>query len=256
MRSEDEPGETHGTPDGTATKAARRMNGSPALSDRLAEDSTAHRTAALRTVLAGNADVALAAVVHALALPIFFPHETESCLELSLDSASLHDGAEDIEDSTAAVKLGERQKFWLRQLPNSAEVFWDWLASQDTATRLDLLALCAGCSVNAVKKRHERTGTDRLDHADRLALALGLDMTQWWQPTTQSYFAHVPKARILEAVTDAVTPEAAANLAKLKKDALAAEAEQRLANTGRLPAILRPVVPVSAELPPEAIAAE
>jgi ParB family transcriptional regulator, chromosome partitioning protein len=53
-----------------------------------------------------------------------------------------------------------------------------------------------------------------------------------------------------------VTPEAAANLAKLKKDALAAEAEQRLAGTGWLPAILRPAVPVIEELPPEALAAE
>ncbi len=120
------------------------MNGSPALSDRLAEDLTAHRTAALRTVLAGNADVALSATVHALALPIFFPHETESCLELSLDSASLHGSAGSIEHSTAAVKLAERHKFWLRQLPNSAEALWDWLASHDTATRLDLLAYCAG----------------------------------------------------------------------------------------------------------------
>jgi ParB family transcriptional regulator, chromosome partitioning protein len=190
----------------------------------------------------------------ALALPIFFPHETESCLELSLDSASLHGSAEGIEDTTAAVKLAERHKFWLRQLPNSAEALWDWLASQDTATRLDLLAYCAGCSINVVRKRHERDDTDRLHHADRLALALGLDMTQWWQPTAQSYFRHVPKARILEAVIDAVTPEAAANLTKLKKDALAAEAEQRLANTGWLPAILRtPVAPV-VEL--EALAAE
>jgi len=111
-----------------------------------------------------------------------------------------------------------------------------------------------GCSVNAVKKRHERTGTDRLDRADRLALALGLDMTQWWQPTAQSYFAHVPKARIFEAVTEAVTPAAAENLGRLKKDALAVEAEQRLAETGWLPEVLRaPVAPVAE---PEAIAAE
>jgi ParB family chromosome partitioning protein len=251
VRAEDDPAETHGAPTSGA-KAARRMSGSPILSDRMAEDLTAHRTAALRTVLAGNADVALAAVVHALALPIFFRHETESCLELSLDSAPLHSSAEGIEDSLAAVKLHAQHEFWLRQLPNSAEGLWDWLLAQDTATRLDLLAHCAGCSVNAVKKRHERADTDRLNHADRLALALGLDMRQWWQPTAQSYFRHVPKLRILEAVTEAVTPEAAANLPKLKKDALAAEAEARLAGTDWLPAILRSAAPVTAEPQPEA----
>src|ERR1700722_19654429 len=59
---DDEPAATQSAD--TGARAARRMNGSPALSDRLAEDLTAHRTAALRTVLAGNADVALRAVVH------------------------------------------------------------------------------------------------------------------------------------------------------------------------------------------------
>jgi len=33
-----------------------------------------------------------------------------------------------------------------------------------------------------VRKRHERNAS-RLAHADRLAGSLGLDMTQWWQPT-------------------------------------------------------------------------
>jgi ParB family chromosome partitioning protein len=251
VRPEDEPDETR---EAGAAKVAGRMNGSPALSDKLVEDLTAHRTVALRTVLATNAEVALASVVHALALPVFFPHETESCLALKLDCAPLQGSAEGIEDSPAAVKLAGRHQFWLRHLPNSAEGLWDWLIAQDTATRLDLLAYCAGCSVNAIKKRHDRADTDRLNHADRLALALGLDMTQWWQPTAQSYFRHVPKLRILNTVKEAVTPEAAKNLAKLKKDALAVEAEQRLANTGWLPEMLRAPVASTVEL--EAIAAE
>jgi len=75
------------------------------------------------------------------------------------------------------------------------------------------------------------------------------------QPTASSYFRHVPKARILDAVKEAVTPEAADNLAKLKKDALAAEAEQRFKGTGWLPAILRTPLPTTAEAALEAIAA-
>lgn len=64
----------------------------------------------------------------------------------------------------------------------------------------------------------------------------------------------MPKARILEAVHEGVTKEAAENLANLKKDPLAAEAEQRLSGTGWLPAILRaPVIPAAVL---EAIAAE
>lgn len=236
-------------------RAARLVDGVPVLSDRLIEDLTAHRTAALRAVLAGNTDVALVAVVHALALPLFFPHQMKSSLALRLDSLVLQSSVEGIDDSAAGMKLIERHRFWQGKIPNNAEALWDWLLGQNRATRLDLLAYCAGCSVNAVRKRHERSDTDRFAHADRLALALGLDMTQWWQPTARSFLCHVPKARILDAVQEAVTKEAAENLAKLKKDALTAEAEQRLAGTGWLPEILR--LPVANDQPdPVALAAE
>jgi len=229
------------------------LNGTPGISDRLVEDLTAHRTAALRTMLAGDADIALTAVAHALALPLFYPHQTESSLDISLESVPLTSSAEGIEDSSASEGIVTRRHDWVLRLPDGVESLWDWLSAQDTATRLDLLAYCAGCSVNAVRKRHERSEA-RLAHADRLAGALGLDMTQWWQPTAESYLRHVPKARILETVREAVTPEAAENLAKLKKDALAAEAEQRLASTGWLPEVLRS--PVAPTTEPEAIAAE
>ncbi|HEY1745784.1 MAG TPA: hypothetical protein VGG11_03325 [Xanthobacteraceae bacterium] len=57
--------------------------------------------------------------------------------------------------------------------------------------------------------------------------------------TAESYFRHVPKAYTLSVVKEAVSPEAAENFAALKKDALTAEAENRLSGTGWLPAILR-----------------
>jgi ParB family chromosome partitioning protein len=64
-------------------------------------------------------------------------------------------------------------------------------------------------------------------------------MAQWWQPTAASYFGRVSKARILDAVAEAVSKGAADNLARLKKDALATRAEERVAGTGWLPPILR-----------------
>jgi hypothetical protein len=53
-----------------------------------------------------------------------------------------------------------------------------------------------------------------------------------------------------------VTREAAENLAKLKKEALTAEAEKRLAGSGWLPAILRSPVILSEDQALEEIAAE
>jgi ParB family chromosome partitioning protein len=207
--AEDETAPTTGGKAATG-KTGRKMNGSPALSDKLVEDLTAHRTAALRVVLAENADVALVAVGHALALPLFYdPYEDGTCLALRLDSIELRGSAEGIEEGLAAIKLAARHELWTRHLPATASGLWDWLLSQDTAFRLDLLAVCAGCSVNAVRKRHEREHTERLPHADRLASALSLDMAAWWQPTATSYLARVPKALALEAVREGVAPDAA-----------------------------------------------
>ena len=74
-------------------------------------------------------------------------------------------------------------------------------------------------------------------------------MAQWWQPTAGNYLGRVSKQRILEAVAEGVSHEAAENLSKLKKDALVAHAEQRLAGTGWLPPLLRAPMPVAAEHP-------
>lgn len=230
-------------------KAVKRESG--ALPAPLVEDLTAHRTAALRAMLLGNADVALVAVVHAMALPLFYgPTVRQTCLELRIANARLRG----TQDSPAAHKLDGRYEEFGQHLPEAAGDLWDWLLARDMAGHLDLLAFCAACSVNAVVKPHE-SSDERVAHADKLAVALNLDMTQWWQPTGESYLSRVSKARILEAVTEGVSKSAADNFLKLKKDELVTHAEQRLAGTGWLPAILRPPVVASAEPEAETLAA-
>ena len=64
-------------------------------------------------------------------------------------------------------------------------------------------------------------------------------MADWWTPTAGSYLAQVPKARIVEAVTEAVSIEKAAPLAKLKKGEAVAAAEALLQGTRWLPSPLR-----------------
>ncbi len=63
-------------------------------------------------------------------------------------------------------------------------------------------------------------------------------MAQWWQPTS-GFFGRLSKARILEAVAEGCSKGAAEHLAKLKKEALAVRAEERLTGKGWLPALLR-----------------
>ena len=235
VEQDGEPAVANGTANGA------KLEPKSPLSAKLIEDLTAQRTAALRMALADNPQVALVAVVHAIALPVFYGSyfETGTCLDLRIQSADLRGSVKDTAENRAFTRLSERQENWAEELPKETDQLWDWLLAQDSATLMGLLAVASAFSVNAVQKPHERPGQPRLAHADRLAASLKLDMAQWWQPTAASYIGRVSKALILEAVSEGVSPEAADNLSKLKKDELAASAEERLAGKRWLPAILR-----------------
>ena len=255
VRPEDRRREAAGEGGGEAAANGKAEGAPPSpLSAKLVEDLTAQRTAALRAALADNPTVALVAVVHALALPVFYGgyFEDGTCLDLRARSADLRGSAETIAEGRAFTRLAEWQANWAQELPKEPDHLWDWLLARDTATLMGLLAVASAFTVNAVRKPHDRDGEARLAHADRLATALRLDMAAWWQPTAASYFGRVPKTLALDAVKEAVSPEAADNLSTLRKAALAAQAEQRLAGRGWLPAILRtPALPEAMELAAE-----
>ena len=72
-------------------------------------------------------------------------------------------------------------------------------------------------------------------------------MHAWWVPTAQGYFAHVSKAKAIEAV-QVFAPEQAARLLKLKRSELAGEAVRLAVGTGWLPVMLRAPVPEAQEV--------
>lgn len=221
-------------PDGKLDSAAPH-------SAALIEDLTAQRTAALRALLRDNTTAALAAVAHALALAVFYDGggEAESCLGLRSESRDLRRSAEGIDKSRAFEAMEQAFAIWKEQLPNDHAALFGWLLKQDQASITGLIAFCAAMSIDAVRGKQDRADCTRLVHADELASALSLDMAAWWQPTKDSYFRRVPKKLILAAVSEGVSPQAASNVAALKKEALADSAEQRLKGTGWLPAFLR-----------------
>ena len=78
-------------------------------------------------------------------------------------------------------------------------------------------------------------------------------MTGYWRPTVRTYLGRITKARILEAVREAIGDEAAIRMAVMKKQDMAEAAEQLLAATGWLPPLMRTprTLPEPAE-PPQA----
>ena len=102
------------------------------------------------------------------------------------------------------------------------------------------MACCAGVGLYAVRDPHDRK-PDALAHAETLATVTGLDMTATWSATAASYFSRVSKARVLEAVMEATTPEEAGRIAGFKKGDMADAAERLVEGKGWLPTVLRTV---------------
>ncbi|MDV2657662.1 ParB/RepB/Spo0J family partition protein [Pseudomonas aeruginosa] len=207
-----------------------------AMSDRLAQRLSAHRTAALQIEVARHPQVALAALVHGMVQTVLqsshYSHDLPLSVKLTQQDR-LEGMAPDWPESPAAVALRELQQVAGEALPeDSAELFAALLAKpQDELVRL--LAVCMASTVDVVTSR-----TTQHQPGAELAQAVGLDMAAWWQPTADGYFQHVPKAAILEAVGE-FAPEHVTRLAKLKKADIASEAERLADGTGWMPAMFK-----------------
>jgi ParB family chromosome partitioning protein len=92
-------------------------------------------------------------------------------------------------------------------------------------------------TVNAIRASRQ-SADDSEANATVLAREVGLNMAAYWQPTATSYFGRVSKERIVEAVRDGVSEQAAQNIVRLKKPAMAEAAEAALTGKGWLPALL------------------
>jgi ParB family chromosome partitioning protein len=204
----------------------------------LVEALTMHKTAAIAAELTQQPTIALAAVVHALALSEFgldlHLYRSKSCLQMSSSQPCLREA----EAGIAFLSLEEQRKDWFSKLPRKRSELWKWCLDQNQETLLRLLAFCAARSLNSVKAKTDVDGRSRLQHANALARALDLDMSKWFTPTAENFFSKVSKARIAEALTEAGKPPAV-EIAKLKKAEMAAFAEKEIHSKGWLPEPVR-----------------
>ena len=209
------------------------------LSERLVMELTAHRTLALRDTVAGDPDIAFLAALHALVLQTFWRYPTASCLEIRAESPTPTVQGPGLKESSSAKAIDERHANWEKQLPDEPDLLWEFLCDFDHDSRMALFAHCVSLTVNAVHEPWNRT-QGRRRHADQVACAVSLDMTAaGWKPTVDSYLNRVPKARIVEAVTEAKGAGMAELIEGLKKSDMAEQAERLLADTGWLPEPLR-----------------
>ncbi|WP_291535937.1 hypothetical protein [Brevundimonas sp.] len=146
--------------------------------------------------------------------------------------------------------MADRLERWGARLPENPEDLWAVLSPMGGTDLLDLLAVCAGVGLYAVRDPHARR-PGALAQTETLATAVGLDMTGTWAATAEGYFSRVSKARVLEEVTEAVGAEEAGRIAGMKKADMAEAAERLVEGTGWLPPVLRTAA-VNAPLPENA----
>lgn len=208
------------------------------LSDRLVVDLTAQRTVALRNALAGDADIAFVAALHAFVLQVFYRYAQATCLEISVKSIGFGQ-VQGLGETPWAKEIAERHEAWDRDLPEDDDGLWDFLLGLDEASRKALFAHCIALSLNAVVEPWNKRPR-ALEHADVLARALEFDMVSaGWTPTVDNYLGKVTKARILQAVREARGEDSAQLIDHLKKDRMAVEAARLLEGSDWLPEPLR-----------------
>ncbi|MCB1466131.1 MAG: ParB/RepB/Spo0J family partition protein [Rhizobiaceae bacterium] len=208
------------------------------LPDRLIEDLTATRTVALRNALANDPAMAYIAGLHALVLQTFFRYSKDSCLEITVQSATFGQ-TYGLGDTPWAKEIDQRHETWGQDLPQSPGELWDFLVALDDASRQALFAHCVSLSLNAVVQQFRRR-TYEIAHADQLAHSICFDMVDaGWTPTVDAYLGRVTKAHILQAVREARGDDAARLIDHLKKPDMAREAARLLEDSGWLPEQLR-----------------
>ena len=210
------------------------------MSAALVEELTAQKTAALQALLATRPDLALAVVVHDLALPLFYqPWENHRRLtELVPRVIDAKPLLADGEASKAVADLAAATKHWQECLPEEARDLWPWLIGRDQSVLLELMGVVFARNVDAIHYRHEKRVPERVASGNRLAQSLALDMRHYWRADA-TFLSRLSKAAILGVISEACSPEIAGALDRAGKAELVAVAERRLAGGGWLPVVLR-----------------
>jgi ParB family transcriptional regulator, chromosome partitioning protein len=221
-----------------ANEAAAPTRTTGEISEALTRRLAAHRTVALQAMLAGNLQVALAALTHTLMRRTFVDDYSSDRPAMQINAtASAHallSVADDLKGSRAFQAVEDAKAQWRARLPEQRAEWLAWLAGLPQAELLQLLGLCAALTVSALPS------VGAAFDANAIAGAVGLDMAEWWEPTAEGYLNHVSKAQIVQALKEAGPELARDGVESMKKDVLINTAAGRLRGTRWLPTALRP----------------
>ncbi|MEZ5994173.1 MAG: ParB/RepB/Spo0J family partition protein [Hyphomonadaceae bacterium] len=219
----------------------------PRLPAKLVDELMAHKTLALRAQVAAKPDLALRLLVLALASNAMKEFSTFSLMRVQVDAADVTRQITRTE-STAPQQLAKLWDAWRERLPAGTDALWVFISQTDQAVLLELLAVLVA---PAIELRANRTS----NVADAICEAAGLDMSRYWRASCESFFEHVRKDVIVDAMKEHNPALDRTPLDKASKKDVLARAKRAFKGSTWLPEPLRThMVPVQA--PSDAIAAE
>ena len=238
----------HGTGGNTSTR--------PDVPEKLMLNLSSQRTVAIQAMMVSNYAVTLAALASQMAITVFQPYSgIDHALKISLapNRSTLEKNSPSLASSNAAQMLDAKRADWLSRLPAEPSEWFAYFLTQSQDYALAMIVFATALCADAVQG-----SSTAHDAAAPLARALSLDMADWWQATADNYLNLVPKAKLMEAVTDTAGEPVASAMLKMKKDAAIAHADLHIRGHRWLPLPLRTpaVAEVSAVHAKHAIAGE
>lgn len=146
VRPEDQPSQERESANAPAVKVRGPYPESLLL------DLSAHRTAALREVLAGQPGHALTALLVCLADSVILDGLSQGCIGIGTHVADLERASKSVAQSKAVMAFLERHTQWQERLAGGEDL-WERIASLDASQRMSLLAHCVSATVTALRQR-------------------------------------------------------------------------------------------------------
>lgn len=225
-RTDDENADSGGAPPPTAR-----------LSAKLVEELQAHRTLGLCAELAEKPDAALRILVFTLA-ERFIGGFTASPLNLRIEEEEVARSITKSE-STAPAAYEKIATAWRDRLPGEREDLWRTIVEVEQQTLLELLAVMIAPGLD-LRIDARMSGHDaQVRMGDLFAEAAGLDMSRWWTASPDSYFNHVKRDVIIDALCELKPTLDRAKLEKAPKAELVMRAKRVSKGADWLPQELR-----------------
>lgn len=240
----------HGGADADDAHAELAAAPKPAVPVKLLDELLAHKTLGLRVAIIDSPALALRLVAFSLAAS-FMGDASASCLAISVDHVDVERSITRTE-SKAAAEFAEIDSVWRSRLPVNPEELWGYIASMDEPMLLELIAVTIASGIDLRRVGPLSAMEARQALGQTLCNLTGLDMTKYWKASVESYFEHVRKDAVAEALVEVNPKLDRAALEKAPKKEVLTRAKRTFKQSLWLPSPLR----TSAAAAPLAIAAE